>query len=323
MQKTYLFILWFLVSWMFVFAFVLISDKIDHKNFQASTVINTDPNIYNCELNNSTLWGCAISWNIRSTEKVATNTSPALSSWWWGWWGWGWWGLDIDDWSKNSGLNKWIHSAPINNKSVEENIVNKQDYEVRKNALSSNIVFTDTKEHWSKPYVEDLYLKWAIDSKEKFYPDNYLTRAELVKIAIEIFWHWRPENTSNTFLFWDINRSDWYIPYLSKCIELWIINSPSRDSNWNLSKFRPWDYVNRAEIVKVLFIASWVKDFNNSSNNNLSFNDLNKNEWYYDYVSYAINKWILKWYEDWTIQPTASVTRWQMSAISSRIINNK
>ena len=126
--------------------------------------------------------------------------------------------------------------------------------ELRKSAssISDNVPFKDIYDHWSKTYIEKLYSMWVIKSNENFYPESLLTRVELIKIVLETFWYWTSNDFSNID-FWDIDKTQWYAPYLSKAVEIWIIDGVKKtkvDFDYLKSKF---DIKNAQKILKFLW----------------------------------------------------------------------
>ena len=94
------------------------------------------------------------------------------------------------------------------------------------------------------------------------------------------------------------------------------------ENKWKFKKaFRPLDKVTRAEALKVILKAAGTKDYNPWTYEN-NYKDIIDWSWYEKYVLYWAAKWILKWYPNLTIDPWGFVTRAQMSAITSRTIEN-
>ena len=254
------------------------------------------------------------------------------------------------------------------------------------------ISFKDISNHWSKPYIEKLFNLWVLKNNKKFYPNNYLTRAELLKIALETYDH-EPLKDLSEVVFDDTDKKQWYAPYLAKAIELWIVdwviktkadfgylkskhdikntqkvlkflwydieytkknddqtmvalkkyqkdrwltnplwkvwdwtfeqlnNEPSvvkvlSHQAWMIHDnkfFRPQDVVNRAEAMKIMTKASWLKPI---PWKNQIFKDVNKGTWYSEFVNTAALNWIISWYWNWSFGPWDNVTRWQISKIA-------
>ena len=76
--------------------------------------------------------------------------------------------------------------------------------------------------------------------------------------------------------------------------------------------FRPNDFLNRAESVKILLIANKIEIKNNSTN----FSDVKKNAWFEKYVATAVEKEIVRGYPDGTFQPNQTISRAEFSKIA-------
>ena len=173
-----------------------------------------------------------------------------------------------------------------------------------------DIVFTDIEDHWAKTHIEKLYDEWILILRNKFFPEMSLKRAELVKIALESFWHWINGDVWSV-RFRDVNKSDWYAWYLSKAIEMWIIDWPSSINDF---RFRPWENVTRSEALKIILKAAWV---NPGLSWNLKFNDVRPSDWFARYVDYAVSNWIVSWFANWEFRPWNNISRWSIAKITS------
>ena len=172
------------------------------------------------------------------------------------------------------------------------------------------VPFWDIYNHWASNYINTLYRQWVFANKPYFLPNDNLNRAELVKIVIEAFWFWINENLNN-LRFNDVNKNTWYAKYILTAQEKWIIT-------WDKWKntFRPWESVNRAEAMKIVLEASWVNIINRTSN----FSDVYRSAWYYSYVNFAAEKWIVSWYWNWLFKPWKSVTRGEIAKIVFNVL---
>ncbi len=177
---------------------------------------------------------------------------------------------------------------------------------------SSSFSFRDIVDHWAKGSINILLSMWVLKNKTKYYPDNFIKRTELVKIAMEVFKHWKAGQV-NDIVFTDVWSDQWYTPYLVKAYEIWIISW-----DWVNKNFRPWENVNRAEWLKVLFEAAWI-DAKKIWMNQNKFTDVAEDAWYYDYINYAFENWIISWYWDWVIEPVSYLTRAQMAVLATRV----
>jgi hypothetical protein len=155
--------------------------------------------------------------------------------------------------------------------------------------LNTNTVvdkgFIDTHEHWSKDYIDHLNIKCQVEGykDEKgniiflFKPDNFITRAELVKILIQCQYGILSMPKTNPFP--DVSRTAWYAPYIAKGKELnWIHGYKDR-------KFRPNQYINRAEATKIIILSQYA--LSEISSGGMFFLDTTAGAWYERFVSFA------------------------------------
>lgn len=123
------------------------------------------------------------------------------------------------------------------------------------------IKFNDISSNWAKNYIQHLVARGVVSNTEKFNPDNNLTRAEFLKIAINAAG--LKTSSTGTTAFKDVASDAWYTPYVSLAVSRGIISNKS-------TNFRPNDSISRAEAAKII-----VGIFGgNTSNTKLSFADV-------------------------------------------------
>ena len=81
--------------------------------------------------------------------------------------------------------------------------------------------------------------------------------------------------------------------------------------NWVIWWYADWSFkpektVSRVEAVKMIF--AWLKIWTENAKQ-LSFSDTTNNAWYSPFVWKALEKWIVKWYSNWSFKPSKSVNR--------------
>lgn len=185
----------------------------------------------------------------------------------------------------------------------------KEVEEIIEEVIEIKIPFRDISGHWSKTYVEKLYKNWVLDNKKYFRPNSKIKRIELVKMVVEAFWHWRYADISNIW-YSDIEKNAWYARYLSSAIRKWIIYWPNVKP-----EFKPWEYVNRAEAIKMILEASKLNVYKVHSD----FSDIS-GEWFEDYVNFAWKNWIIWGYWDSKFRPSQYITRWEVAKIIIRTL---
>lgn len=73
--------------------------------------------------------------------------------------------------------------------------------------------------------------------------------------------------------------------------------------------FKPDQDVTRAEALKIILMGMGVSTDGASDLPALTFSDVNSTEWFYDYLKIAVNKGIVKGYDDGTYKPSQNVNR--------------
>ena len=166
-------------------------------------------------------------------------------------------------------------------------------------------------------YIEDLRKKWIIDVQENFYPDDFLTRAELTKI-ITLWTMWVNHQKIAWFnSFPDVTEDDWFYPYVQSARYYHFIEwYPNCD-------FKPWNNINRAEALKIILKSVWLDlNFENSH-----FRDFSDVEWFSKYANTAYEYWIYKWekWKNWLYQwifwADKKITRWEMATWFSKALD--
>ena len=104
-------------------------------------------------------------------------------------------------------------------------------------------------------------IEWAIGrgifqgyNDGTFKPDAPIKRAEALKVILESLDLRLAASGSDTFGFYDVYESDWYLPYLKTALQLGIVKGYADGS------FKPNKPVNRVEALVILLNAAEVKD---------------------------------------------------------------
>lgn len=118
-------------------------------------------------------------------------------------------------------------------------------------------------------------------------------------------------NESNKYEFSDVAESFWGYTSIYELAELDIISKPED------KMFRPESEITREEFAKMA-----VKAFNIQSSTECTFTDVEKNAWYYEYVSALQSAGIVTGYEDNTFGAGKSITREEVCAILYRIVES-
>lgn len=174
--------------------------------------------------------------------------------------------------------------------------------------------FADVQKHWSKEFVDKLYSLGVIKGKtdKAFAPDDSITRAEMLKIALEAFDYKIPTRVTKPFS--DVASNSWYAPYVQVAKSKKIIGGYADGS------FHPNQPVTRVEALKILAAAAKLKV---DSKGTASFKDTPKDSWYMKYVAFAKANDIVAGYPDGTFRPEAKITRGEIAKITVKIMDMK
>ncbi len=173
-------------------------------------------------------------------------------------------------------------------------------------AATADPRFVDTVGHWAETYIRDLYKKRVVSGKTatRFDPNGEITRAELVKIAVNAFGYTPPATLSGK-PFADVSVDAWFAPYLAVAKEEGIASGFP-------DGFHPNESINRAAALKILFEASKLPQLTDVE---LHFNDVSADAWFYTYVASAVGHNIVSGYADGTFKPGHFITRAEVSKI--------
>lgn len=168
--------------------------------------------------------------------------------------------------------------------------------------------FTDITGHWAATYIDKLRLKKILTGRKPglFMPDDTVTRAELVKIALKAFDYklYSPEISP----FSDVDLYLWYTPYISKALDLQLVQG------YGENLFAPDKQISRVEALKILLMSA---GFNISAQfSSLIFPDVENDAWYSKYLAFALENRIVNGYSDGTFKPNAPVTRAEISKMA-------
>lgn len=165
--------------------------------------------------------------------------------------------------------------------------------------------FSDTQNHWAKEYIRALKIAGIISGKSTgiFAPDDFLTRAELTKIALNAFDISVQNNITN--LFGDVKSSDWFVSYVNTAKNEGIVSGYS-------DGFRPNQNITRAEALKILLTAGQFDIPEEAPD----FSDVASDAWYKKYVAFAEKNGIVGGYNDGTFRPNQFITRAEIAKIT-------
>ncbi|MBU2524811.1 S-layer homology domain-containing protein [Patescibacteria group bacterium] len=138
-------------------------------------------------------------------------------------------------------------------------------------------------------FVSDLYDRGVVEGypvvgaeKPEFKPDGDINRAEILKIILLAFNI--PIKESGSLTFPDVKDTDWFFKYVLTAFENSIIDGYPDGS------FGPANSINRVEALKMILEAAKV-DLSVSLSTN--FDDVKEADWFYKYVAYAYDKYLI------------------------------
>lgn len=156
-------------------------------------------------------------------------------------------------------------------------------------------------------WIRNVYMRCIVDGRKLwkiaqgnfrgyFEPDDFTTRAEAVKIAINSFY---PEfvhvnssgftelETTPSQVFDDVPVSHWFYPWASFAVEHEMIKHDADHRS-----FHPDDYMTRAEALTVMLRASGTQV--PVSVRSAAFLDVDRADWYNSYVAYGQRQGVLQ-----------------------------
>lgn len=176
---------------------------------------------------------------------------------------------------------------------------------------SEAIAFSDVEGHWAEKSIQKAEEMKVITGYEnnRFMPDSYMTRAELVTITNRFL-----EIQSETDKYIpDVTRQDWFHSDVRKALSAGIIKG---DANGYV---RPNDYVTREEAAVIMCRAFYSEADGNVDT--LSFKDNDSiSSWSRADILTFVKKGYITGYPDGELKPKNNITRAEIITILERII---
>ena len=210
-------------------------------------------------------------------------------------------------------VNQNSEPSEVNNSNLPETSIGRNLFNTRNRALN----FSDVVGHWAVEYVNELFERGVVQGRSagQFAPGDSLTRAEMVKIALESFDY----DIASSFqqVFPDVNSSDWFALYLVTARNSGIV------AGYPDGTFKPNDPISRVEALKILLEASRL---NLSDVPASTFTDVARGQWFTPFVDFAYNRGIVSGKSPGIFAPSDNVTRAEMAkmaVMTLRIVENK
>ena len=176
---------------------------------------------------------------------------------------------------------------------------------------SEAIAFSDVEGHWAEKSIQKAEEMKVITGYEnnRFMPDSYMTRAELVAIINRFL-----EIQSETDKYIpDVTRQDWFHSDVRKALSAGIIKG---DTNGYV---RPNDYVTREEAAVIMCRAFYSEADGNVDTLSFKDNDSISSWSRADILTFVKNGYITG-YPDGELKPKNNITRAEIITILERII---
>jgi hypothetical protein len=182
---------------------------------------------------------------------------------------------------------------------------------------AEDVTFVDTTEHWAEAYADNLKNSCGVLGYKNeegvptgyFSPDSPITRAELAKMLVNCTYG--ELAASDVESYSDIDPAAWYAIYVFKAQKLgWI-------EGYDDGTFRPNNNVNRAEALKMILASKIAVEL--ITGGSMDFSDISGEEWFVDYVAYAVAEDIVEGYSDGTFKPGNPITRAEAAKIISLV----
>ncbi|MBQ4527323.1 MAG: S-layer homology domain-containing protein [Clostridia bacterium] len=179
--------------------------------------------------------------------------------------------------------------------------------------IDSTIPFSDISGHWAKDYIVTLHSKNIINGNPDgtYSPDNSITRAEFVAIAIRTLGEAKADYTN---VFDDVSSSDWFAKDVQTAVNLGIISADV--------KFRPNDNITREEMAKILTGCAHHLGMWETKTTELGFSDSNLiSDWAKEYVEFAFSNGLVNGKDSNMFDPKGNTTRAETAAVFCRLIS--
>lgn len=186
-----------------------------------------------------------------------------------------------------------------------EGIVNKTNIKIINEKSDPN---TDFINHWAKSYIIDGMNKGWVDTTNVFKPENFITRAEFIKIVNRAFNITQVGEES----FSDVNPGDWFYDEVRIATNAGYINGRGNGI------FAPYDPITRQEAAKIIGYITNKIDYNFTYLS--AFDDgYSVLDWAKPYVEGILKAGYMNGYaEDNTFKPSDNIKRSEAVTILSR-----
>lgn len=150
---------------------------------------------------------------------------------------------------------------------------------------------------WAEEYIEILKEEAVVNPSGGFRGGDSINRAEAVKMTVLASYvemeHMNPP-------FSDVSMNDWFSGYVATAYYLgWV-------GGYGDGSFRPNSFITRAEATK-LFMNASQKPIVSSPGNR--FSDVSESDWFFPFISSAVEEGVVSGYPDGSYRPNTLITR--------------
>lgn len=192
---------------------------------------------------------------------------------------------------------------------------NEYDNEYEEDEVLYSKPYWDIEGHPAEEYIIMLHELDVVEGYDdgSFRPDNYVTRAEMVKLVmkaaqIEVL----PEEYQVDLYFADLD--DWQAPYVNASYSLQIAEG-YYDAERDMRVFLPNNYVNRAEGVKLVLASGGIQPGEIKTS---TYTDVEG--WMVPWIEVAYSIGIVEMPDDMRFYPAAPMTRGMAAMMIGRMI---
>ena len=178
--------------------------------------------------------------------------------------------------------------------------------------LISTPMENDYEGHWAQATIE----KWlnagkiSGDPDGSYRPDDYVTRAEFVRMANSIIDY----NEKADITYKDIKANDWFYDFIRVAQKLGYISGYSSEA------FGPNDNITREQAASIAARIQYLDNYETGLEN---YTDMNKiSEWAKGALGAASNAGFIKGYEDGSVKPLNFLTRAEALTMLDNILVN-
>ena len=181
---------------------------------------------------------------------------------------------------------------------------------------AARIAFNDISGHWAEAYIARLRDLGIVSGKSatRFAPNDFITRAELTKMAVNAFKIATPAKVTKR-PFADVAITAWYAPYVQAAKDRGIVQGLANNN------LLPNTLITRVEALRILLEAAGKKGLEDTGA--FTFMDVPVGSWFAKYVGFAKDHGIVGGYANGTFGPGKSITRAEVAKIVTKLLDLK